>query len=99
MRRLLILSGHWKGGRDLTIKIRLTGDSEQEVLDAIEICEQLLPNCVITSPRQGRNPKYADDPKWLAYGEMQRAQPRQRRSTRRPSPVAPASKPLKEHEA
>jgi hypothetical protein len=71
------------------IKIRLTGDTEAEVTAAIQLCERLLPNTVIAPPRQGSNPKYAGDQKWLAYGEMQRAQPRQRRKATPKATAAP----------
>lgn len=55
----------------LTVKIRIQADSEEE-------CEALRahlleehPGLTLGAPRVGRNPKYAADPKWMSYGDLQ----------------------------
>jgi hypothetical protein len=55
------------------IKIRITADSEAEAITAVALVEQQLAklNCRMLRPRVGSNPKYADDPKWLAYGDFE----------------------------
>lgn len=52
------------------IKIRLCADDEPTCREGIELVEQALPNARMQSPRQGSNPKYADQQKWFAYGEL-----------------------------
>jgi len=72
------------GGGPL-LKLRLTADSEEDAQRACELVEDLLAhlNCRMQRPRQGSNPKYADDPKWLAYGDFELpATRRQRKGSR-----------------
>lgn len=51
------------------LKIRLLSEDPDEVEAAIELFEALFPDMRFSSPRIGGNPKYANDPKYLAYGE------------------------------
>lgn len=53
-----------------TVKLRLTGDSEQEVRAAIAHVQQYLPGAKMLKPREGSNPRYADNQKWFSYGEL-----------------------------
>lgn len=73
------------------IKLRITADNEEAATRAVTLIEAALSKygCKIARPRQGSNPKYANDPKYLAYGDMVIAgPPKKRRST----PTAPATK-------
>lgn len=51
------------------VKIRICGDTENEVDTVIELFENLFPEMRWSTPRQGSNPKYAEDQKWFSYGE------------------------------
>lgn len=53
-----------------TIKIRLCADDEPSCRQAIDLVETALPNARMQSPRQGSNPKYAEQQKWFSYGEI-----------------------------
>lgn len=55
---------------DITVKVRLQADSEEE-------CEALRrhlldthPGLTLGAPRAGTNPRYADDQKWASYGDL-----------------------------
>lgn len=63
------------------IKIRLTAGCEDDAQRACELVEELLTalNCRMQRPRTGNNPKYADDPKWLAYGDFELPAKKQRK--------------------
>ncbi len=54
------------------IKIRITADNEADAEQARALIEQALAGaqCRLQSPRQGNNPKYADAPKWMSYGDF-----------------------------
>lgn len=54
------------------VKIRITADSEADAEAARTLIEEALAaaQCRMQTPRQGSNPKYADDPKWMSYGDF-----------------------------
>lgn len=54
------------------VKIRITADSEADADAARALIEDALAGaqCRMQTPRQGSNPKYADDPKWMSYGDF-----------------------------
>jgi len=53
-----------------TIKIRITADTEQDAELLIAALTALLPGYSSRKARAGNNPKYADNQKFLAYGEL-----------------------------
>lgn len=65
------------------VKLRITADSEEDAEAARELIEGLLSDaqCRMQTPRQGSNPKYADDPKWMSYGDFVLPERRQRATT------------------
>lgn len=52
------------------IKIRLCTEDEPACRAGIDLVERALLNARMQSPRQGSNPKYAEQQKWFAYGEI-----------------------------
>ncbi|MFV9507898.1 MAG: hypothetical protein AB4911_25400 [Oscillochloridaceae bacterium umkhey_bin13] len=55
----------------ITVKIRITADSAEDAeLIRAHLERTLAPGLKLAKARQGSNPKYADDPKWLAYGTL-----------------------------
>jgi len=60
------LDGKW------LVKIRITAHSEADAEQARALIEELLSSvqCRMQTPHQGSNPKYADDPKWMSYGDF-----------------------------
>lgn len=62
------------------VKVRIQGEKEAvERLKKIllERCEELI----LASPREGTNPKYADNQKWSSYGDFKFNTVRKRRSS------------------
>jgi hypothetical protein len=74
-----------KLGGGAVIKLRITADSEDDALRACALVEELLAelNCRMQRPRQGGNPRYADDPKFLAYGDFELPLVTRRRTVKR----------------
>jgi len=62
-----------KLNRGPIVKIRLTADDEETAERAAALVEEALAaqQCRMQRPRQGSNPKYADDPKWMSYGDFE----------------------------
>jgi hypothetical protein len=65
------------------IKSRLCTEDEPTCRAGIELVELALPNAWMQSPGQGSNPKYADQQKWFAYGELDTSRPTVRRRRRK----------------
>lgn len=55
------------------LKIRLSSESETELLEAVQYFQNKFPTMNFSKPRLGSNPKYQNDPKYFSYG-----QPRQK---------------------
>lgn len=54
------------------IKVRLTGDSREDIENAIDYIQAATKGIVkMGKPREGSNPKYAGDQKWFAYGDAE----------------------------
>lgn len=52
-----------------TVKIRITADNSEDAEAVREYLQRMLkPGLKLAKARQGNNPKYAEAPKWLAYG-------------------------------
>lgn len=51
------------------IKIRLCSDDLEEISNAIAYLEKTFPTLRFTAPRIGSNPRYADNPQYLSYGQ------------------------------
>jgi hypothetical protein len=70
-----------RSGRPV-IKIRLTAESQDDAELACAVVEELLATlqCRMQAPRPGGNPRYADDPKVLAYGDFELPPVKRRRS-------------------
>ena len=78
------------------IKLRITADDESAATTAIAILEAALARygCKLARPRMGSNPKYADQPKYLAYGDMVIAgEPPKRRRPRSAPRTQPTPRP------
>lgn len=58
-------------GMAFYIKIRTTSDSQHASDAARAYLERLLPGLKLAKGRKGNNPRYDDDPKVLAYGELE----------------------------
>lgn len=55
----------------ITVKIRITADNEDDATQAREYLKSLLGSGLsLAKPRQGTNPKYADNQKYMCYGEV-----------------------------
>lgn len=52
-------------------KVRITADNQEESDRVRAWLERRLPELKLSRGRVGGNPKYADDPKVLAYGELE----------------------------
>lgn len=54
------------------VKIRIVADCEEDADQARALVEQLLARleCRMQAPREGQNPKYADEQKWMSYGDF-----------------------------
>lgn len=81
-------------------KIRITSNNEEEGMLLRQALRYAFGDALtLAKPRKGNNPKYADDPKFLAYGELdlsdaELAAAAQVASGAAPtSPPAPAPKP------
>jgi hypothetical protein len=53
--------------KSYTIRIRVQGTSFQEVQEMTIKLEALFPNLMFSSPREGKNPKYAGNQMWASY--------------------------------
>jgi hypothetical protein len=54
----------------ITVKIRITADNEADATQAREYLKALLgEGLTLAKPRQGTNPKYADNQTYMCYGE------------------------------
>jgi hypothetical protein len=54
----------------ITVKIRITADNEADATQAREYLKALMGDgLTLAKPRQGTNPKYADNQKYMCYGE------------------------------
>jgi hypothetical protein len=72
------------------IKIRITGDSAAECEATRQLLLSLLPGATFAKPREGTNPKYAGNQKWMSYGEMELSTARTQRVTRRKTAPKPS---------
>lgn len=61
------------------VKLRIQGDTEEEVTQARERLLKLLPGCTFAKPREGINPRYEGRQKWACYGEWHMPPVRARR--------------------
>jgi hypothetical protein len=54
------------------IEVRLKADNEEQAQQACAIVEKLLAtlNCRMQRPRQGTNPKYEGNQRWMVYGDF-----------------------------
>jgi hypothetical protein len=67
----------------ITVKIRITSDNADDAERIrVHLERKLGPGLKLGKSRQGNNPKYAADPKWLAYGTLELA--RKPRKPRKP---------------
>lgn len=78
----------------ITYKIRITSDSEEEAELLREAFRAVFGRkLTLSKARKGNNPKYASDPKFLAYGELEfdRAELQEAAGVM-PAPAKPAKK-------
>jgi hypothetical protein len=59
-----------EGRAVITVKIRITSDNAEDAENIRIHLERKLPGLKLGKARQGNNPKYAADPKFLAYGTL-----------------------------
>ena len=52
------------------VKVRLQGDSEEEVEAAKRHLLAKHVGLCLSSPREGSNPRYRDNQKWMSYGDL-----------------------------
>tara|TARA_R110002124_G_scaffold169676_1_gene337230 strand:- start:326 stop:526 length:201 start_codon:yes stop_codon:yes gene_type:complete len=65
--------------RKMKVRIRLQG-TEKEVERLRKHLLKNNPQMILSSPRKGTNPKYADNQKWACYGDYEFGKIRRRRS-------------------
>lgn len=76
------------------VKIRITSDSAEDAEHARDYLLKRLPGLSLATARKGNNPKYADNPQVLAYGDLdvpigrEKAPTRRRRKTTAPVQAA-----------
>lgn len=56
--------------RRITVQVRITADTQEESDLARAFLEDALPGLGLQKGRAGGNPKYAENPKVLAYGQL-----------------------------
>lgn len=63
----------------MKVKVRLSG-SKKEVERLRKHMLKNHPQMILSSPREGTNPKYAKNQQWFCYGDYEFNKVRQRRS-------------------
>lgn len=53
----------------MKVKVRIQG-SKKEVEKLKDLLLKRCPELILGSPREGTNPKYADNQKWASYGDF-----------------------------
>lgn len=53
------------------VKLRIQADSEADCLAACARVAAALPGCTLRRPRPGNNPRYAGQPRWISYGQLE----------------------------
>jgi hypothetical protein len=61
------------------VKIRLMAESKNEVEKLRRHLLKKHPQIILSNPRQGSNPKYAEKQKWFSYGDYEFGKIRRRR--------------------